>query len=154
MTTRPGSHAQVLELDGELVDFDEERLGLRPSPELQVSVGDARIGMLAVPSHSADVVVGDAFGNLAVPWHLATTEWAEEVKRVLKPGGLYALNVIDLPPLDLQRAEAATLLDAFDHARIVTYGAEEHPLEATPSCSPRIGRSPRRPPRRTRSRPP
>lgn len=128
VTTRPSSHAHVLELDGELVDFDEERLGLRPSPELQVSVGDARIGMLAVPTHSADVVVGDAFGNLAVPWHLATAEWAEEVKRVLKPGGLYALNVIDLPPLDLQRAEAATLLDAFDHARIVTYGAEEHPF--------------------------
>lgn len=48
VTTRPGSHADVLELDGELVDFDEERLGLRPSPELQVSIGDARVGMLAV----------------------------------------------------------------------------------------------------------
>jgi spermidine synthase len=126
--TRPGSHADVLEVDGELVDFDEERLGLRTSPELRVTVGDARVGMLDMPTHSADVIVGDAFGNLAVPWHLATAEWAEEVKRVLKPGGLYALNVIDLPPLDLQRAEAATLLDSFDDVRIVTYGAEEHPL--------------------------
>jgi spermidine synthase len=128
VTTRSGSHSHVLELDGELVDFDEERLGLRPSPELQVSVGDARVGMLAVPAHSADVVVGDAFGNLAVPWHLTTKEWTEEVKRVLKPGGLYALNVIDLVPLDLQRAEAATLLGEFDDVRIVTYGVEEHPL--------------------------
>lgn len=126
--TRPASQAHVLEVDGELVDFDEERLGLRTSPELQVSVGDARVGMLAMDSHSADVIVGDAFGNLAVPWHLATAEWAEEVKRVLKPGGLYALNVIDLLPLDLQRAEAATLLDEFDDVRIVTYGAEERPL--------------------------
>jgi spermidine synthase len=125
--TRPGSHAQVLEVDGELVDFDKEHMGLRTSPALEVSVGDARIGMLDVATHSADVVVGDAFGNLAVPWHLATAEWTEEVKRVLKPGGLYALNVIDLPPLDLQRAEAATLLDAFADVRIVTFGQEEHP---------------------------
>lgn len=128
LATRPGSHARVLEVDGELVDFDEEHLGLHTSPALQVSIGDARIGMLDVPSHSADVVVGDAFGNLAVPWHLTTAEWVEEVKRVLKPGGLYALNVIDEPPLDLQRAEAATLLDAFAHLRMVTFGVEEHPF--------------------------
>jgi spermidine synthase len=126
--TRPGSHAQVLEVDGELVEFDREHMGLHTSPALEVSVGDARIGILDVPTHSADVVVGDAFGNLAVPWHLATEEWTEEVKRVLKPGGLYALNVIDLGPLDLQRAEAATLLDSFADVRIVTFGQEEHPL--------------------------
>lgn len=126
--TRSGSHARVLEVDSELVEFDEAHLGLRRSPALQISIGDARIGMLDLPTGSADVVVGDAFGNLAVPWHLATAEWTEEVKRVLKPNGLYALNVIDLPPLDLQRAEAATLLDAFADVRMVTVGAEERPL--------------------------
>jgi spermidine synthase len=126
--TRPGSHARVLEVDGELVDFDKEHLGLRTSPSLRVSIGDARIGMLDVDTDSADVVVGDAFGNLAVPWHLATAEWTDEVKRVLKPGGLYALNVIDRPPLDLQRAEAATLLDAFNNVRVVSFGAAERPL--------------------------
>lgn len=125
--TRPGSHALVLEVDDELVEFDKEHLGLHTSPALQVSIGDARIDMLDVGANSANVVVGDAFGNLAVPWHLATAEWTDEVKRVLKPGGLYALNVIDLPPLDLQRAEAATLLDAFKNVRIVTFGVEEHP---------------------------
>jgi MFS family permease len=126
--TRPGSHAEVLEVDGELVEFDKEHLGLRTSPALQVSVGDARIEMLEVETDSADVVVGDAFGQMAVPWHLATAEWTDEVKRVLKPEGLYALNVIDFPPLDLQRAEAATLLDAFADVRIVTIGFEERAL--------------------------
>jgi spermidine synthase len=126
--TRPGSHAQVLEVDGELVSFDREHLGLRTSPSLQVTVGDARISMLDEGAGSANVVVGDAFGNLAVPWHLATIEWTEEVKRVLRPGGLYALNVIDNPPLDLQRAEAATLLDVFANVRMVTFGVAEHPL--------------------------
>jgi spermidine synthase len=128
LATRPGSKAKVLEVDEELVEFDEEHLELRSSPELEIEVGDARIGMLDVPDDGVDVVVGDAFGNLSVPWHLATVEWADEVKRVLKPGGLYALNVIDLQPLELQKAEAATLLDTFDHAEMVTFGFEGRPV--------------------------
>jgi spermidine synthase len=126
--TRPGSRAHVLEVDGELVEFDEEHLELREAPGLRISVGDARTEMLNVETDSADVVVGDAFGNHAVPWHLATSEWIDEVKRVLKPGGLYALNVIDTPPMDLMRAEAATLLEEFADVRVVTFGYEERPF--------------------------
>ena len=85
----------MLEVDGDLVDVARERLGLRTSPALRVLEGDARMTMRDQPSRSADVVVGDAFGGRAVPWHLATREWAAEVRRVLRPGGLYALNVID-----------------------------------------------------------
>jgi spermidine synthase len=125
--TRPGSHGQVLEVDRELVEFDEERLGLRRSPGLRIDTGDARVSMRDVSSAAADAVVGDAFGAMAIPWHLATVEWTDEVKRVLKPGGLYALNVFDEPPLDLLKAETATLLGAFRHVRIVTFGELEHP---------------------------
>jgi spermidine synthase len=123
LATRPGSEAQVLEVDEELVEFDEERLGLRPQPGLKISAGDARVEMLDVADESADAVVGDAFGNYSVPWHLATSEWVEEVRRVLRPGGLYALNVIDLEGLELLKAEAATVLDSFEHVRLVTFGA-------------------------------
>jgi MFS family permease len=126
--TRPGSQALVLEVDGELVEFDEEHLGLRRSPQLRIETGDARVSMRGVPSDSADVVVGDAFGTLAIPWHLATSEWTEEVKRVLEPGGLYTLNVIDEPPLDLLKAEAATVRGSFRHVRIVAEGELEHPV--------------------------
>ena len=63
--------------------------------------------------------MGDAFGAEAVPWHLATAEWMREVRRVLRPGGLYALNVIDRGPLSLFRAEAATLLREFRDVRAV-----------------------------------
>jgi MFS family permease len=128
LATRPGSSAEVLEVDQELIEFDEENLGLEPAPGLEIKAGDARVEMLSRPDDSADVVVGDAFGNYAVPWHLATTEWTEEVKRVLKPNGLYALNVIDLGTLELLRAEAATVLDSFDHVRLVSFGEDEEVL--------------------------
>lgn len=109
----------MLEVDGQLVDLVRERMGLRTSPQLQVTVGDARTTLRDEPAGRADVVVGDAFSTYAAPWHLATREWMEDVRRVLSPRGLYAVNVVDLPPNDLLRAQAATLPTLFDDVRLV-----------------------------------
>jgi spermidine synthase len=123
--TRPGSRSNVLEVDGRLVDFDRRRLALRTSPRLRATTGDARLTMRREPTRSADVVVGDAFSGLTVPWQLMTIEWLDEVHRVLRPGGLYALNMIDLRPLALLRAEAATLLRVFHNVRMITPAGED-----------------------------
>jgi MFS family permease/ubiquinone/menaquinone biosynthesis C-methylase UbiE len=127
--SRPGSKSMVLEIDGGTVDLDEEKLDLRTSPDLEVMVGDARITILDVPSKSADVVVGDAFSGLTVPWHLTTAEWLQEVKRVLKPDGVYAMNLVDNTPLEFLEAEASTFLDAFSDVRMITpVGANGEPI--------------------------
>jgi MFS family permease len=117
--SRPGSTSRVLELDGELVALDEARLGVRPGPDLEIWVGDARIGVAEQPDGAYDVVIGDAFGHQVVPWHLTTRELVADVRRVLRPGGVYALNVIDYPPDDFIRAEAATLTAVFPHVALV-----------------------------------
>ncbi len=117
---RPGSRSNVLEVDGGLVEFDRQHLGLRTSADLRATVGDARLTMQREPSGSVDVVVGDAFSSRTVPWQLMTTEWLHEVKRVMRPRGLYILNMIDYPPLALLRAEAATLLGSFRNVRLIT----------------------------------
>ncbi len=111
--TRPGSTSRVLEVDPVVVRLGRERLGLRTSDSLQVRVGDARVSIRSEPAAGYDLVVGDAFGSTAVPWHLATKEFAAEVRRVLRPGGVYVLNVIDLPPLSLLGAEIATVRAVF-----------------------------------------
>jgi spermidine synthase len=123
--TRPGSRSSVLEVDGQLVDFDRQRLGLRTSPALRATVGDARVTMRRERAHSADLVVGDAFSGLTIPWQLMTVAWLKEVRRVLKPNGLYALNIIDLRPLALLRSEVATLLKVFKDIRAVTPAGED-----------------------------
>lgn len=119
--TRPGSRSNVLEVDGGLVEFDRQHLGLRTSPQLRATVGDARLTMQDEPPGSVDVVVGDAFSSRTVPWQLMTREWLGEVKRALKPHGLYVLNMIDDPPLALLRAEAATLLAGFNDVRMIAH---------------------------------
>jgi spermidine synthase len=116
---RPGSRSTVLEVDPEIPKIGRAHLGLVTGPDLQVHVGDARTLIAEQPSDAYDVVVGDAFGSLAVPWHLTTAEMVEQVRRVLRPGGVYVLNVIDYPPLAFARAETATLLAAFDDVALL-----------------------------------
>ena len=64
-------------------------------------------------------MIGDAFGGHAVPWHLATTEFIQQVDRLLRPDGVYVINVIDHPPLGFARAEAATLDAVFEHVAVI-----------------------------------
>lgn len=110
---RPGSRSLVLEVDPAVVEIAEDRLGLRRSAELRVDVGDARIGIRAVPERSVDLVVGDAFADLSVPWHLTTREFVATVDQVMAAGGVYVLNVIDQGSLRFLRAEIATLAERF-----------------------------------------
>jgi len=117
--TRPGTRSLVLEIDGELVDQAKERLGLVTGPELQVKVGDARVSLRDLDDDAYDLVMGDAFGSLSVPWHLTTREFVREIRRVLRPGGIYVLNLIDFPPNDFFESEVATLLEAFPHVALV-----------------------------------
>jgi spermidine synthase len=109
----------VLEVDAALVELARERLALRTGPALQVRTGDARVTLRDEPTASADVVVGDAFGGRSVPWHLATAEFVADIRRVLRPDGIYALNIIDFGPLHLAEAVAATLLDGFADVALV-----------------------------------
>jgi spermidine synthase/MFS family permease len=117
--TRPGSDQLVLELDGDLVRLDRAKLGLTTGPDLRVRVGDARVGLAAQRSAVYDFVVGDAFGYLVVPWHLATREMAVDIARVLRPDGVYAQNVIDYPPNRFIHAEVATVAAAFRYVALV-----------------------------------
>ena len=130
--TRPGSRNLILEIDSALVREARRRLGLVTGPGLRVREGDARLGIRREADDAYDVVVGDAFAGLSIPWHLTTREFVGEVRRVLRPDGLYALNVIDSPPLGFLRAELATLGDVFRHVAVLAPpyaldpGAESH----------------------------
>ena len=63
--------SRVLEVDPGVVELDRTSSGAR-SAELEVRVGDARVGLRDEPRGERDLVVGDAFGGLSVPWQLTT----------------------------------------------------------------------------------
>ena len=117
--TRPGSQSRVLEIDGGVVDLDKRQLGLQVGDGIEVRVQDARVGLAREVSGGRDLVVGDAFGGLSVPWHLTTIEVVRDVHRVLTDDGIYALNVIDYPPLEFARAEVATIQEVFPQVALI-----------------------------------
>jgi spermidine synthase len=115
---RPGTDSLVLEVDPGVVAIDREQLELETSDRLRVRVVDGRVGLADERAGDRDLVVGDAFGGVSVPWHLTTTEYIEELRRVLRPEGVYAVNIIDYHPLGFARAEVATLRRVFDHVAL------------------------------------
>lgn len=116
----PGARQVVLELDPRIYEVAQEELGYVPSERIEVRLGDARRSIEALPTDGYDLVFGDAFGGLAVPWHLTTTAFLDQVARVLRPGGMYVANVIDYPPLAFVRAEAATARTRFAHVSVIS----------------------------------
>ena len=119
LATRPESTNRVVEIDPGVVEVDRTRLALPNDPRLEVEVADGRTAVQRLGTDSVDVYVGDAFGGVAVPWHLTTRETFLDVDRVLRPDGLVVLNVIDYPPLDFARAELATVASVFEHVALM-----------------------------------
>ena len=116
---RPGTESLVLEVDPGVVAIDREQLELETSDRLRVRVVDGRVGLADDAAGSRDLVVGDAFGGLSVPWQLATREAVALVDRALADDGVYAINLIDHPPLAFVRAELATLRVVFPHVALL-----------------------------------
>ncbi len=116
---RPGTRSLVLEVDPGVVAMDREQLGLETSADLRVRVTDGRVGLADEPVGERDLVVGDAFGGLSVPWQLTTREALRLVDRALAEDGVYAVNLIDHPPLSFVGAELATLRAVFGHVTLL-----------------------------------
>ena len=115
----PGARQTVLELDPRIYEVAQSELGYVPSDRIDVRLGDARQSIRGLPSGAFDIVIGDAFGGLAVPWHLTTVEMLDEIARVLRPGGAYVVNIIDYPPLRFVRAETTTAASVFSHVSVI-----------------------------------
>ena len=122
--TRPLSRQVVLEIDPGVVEVARQAFGLRSSARLRLRVADARAGLTDLPDGGQDVVVRDAFSGATVPSHLTTAQFLAEVRRVLAPGGTYAANLADAPPLGQARAEAATALASFAHVLVIAEPAQ------------------------------
>ncbi len=127
--TYPQSSHLVYEIDDQLVDRVTAALGIaNRAQRFPTRIGDARAEVATSTSKSADVVVGDAFSGIAVPWHLTTREFLTDVDRLLRPGGVYVMNLIDFDHYHFVRAEVHTLRGVFGDVVVV---APRYVLEDT-----------------------
>ncbi|WP_329338850.1 fused MFS/spermidine synthase [Streptomyces sp. NBC_00663] len=117
--TRPRSTQQVVERDAALVQLVRRELPLDPNARIRVRSTDAREGLGKVLDGWADLVIADVFSGARTPAHLTSTEFLDEVRRALKPGGLYAANLADGPPLAHLRGQIATAAARFEHLALI-----------------------------------
>lgn len=114
--TRPGSTQVVVEADEPLAQVVRSQLG---TAGFRLRVGDAREALGQLARGASDVVVSDVFTGSVVPAHLATLETVQEVAALLRPGGLYAMNIADSGGLPFARAQAAALAEVFAHVVVL-----------------------------------
>jgi hypothetical protein len=122
----PESEIMVAELDPLVTRTATEHLFLRPET-MRIFHEDARL-VLARETGPFDVIVGDVFHDVAIPYHLVTRELMALAKSRLTPGGLYAMNVVDtFPDPRLIKALVKTLRKEFAHVDVWMEGMPEHP---------------------------
>ncbi|MEU6025309.1 fused MFS/spermidine synthase [Micromonospora sp. NPDC047134] len=116
--TRPGSAQVVVERDPAVVELVARDLPPRPTG-VEVRVADAREAVATAPAGAYDLVIADIYRAARMPPHVTTVAFAAEVARVLRPDGIYLVNVTDLPPLVFTRVQAATLRAIFADVCVV-----------------------------------
>ena len=114
--TRPGSRQLVVEADEALAELVRSSFGTKG---FRLRVGDARTELPALRQGESDLVVADVFESALMPVHVTTLEWVHEVQRLLRPDGVYVVNVADGRPLAFARAQVATLLEGFAHVLLL-----------------------------------
>lgn len=140
----PEARVVVAELDPAVTELARERLFVDTS-SMEVVHQDARLALRERSEERFDVVVGDVFHDVAVPYHLTTLEYARLIKQRLADEGLYVMNVVDAHPDPLLvKSLYKTLAEAFAHVHVW--------LEALPQAPDRvtyvISASDREPPER------
>ncbi|MDQ3810722.1 MAG: fused MFS/spermidine synthase, partial [Chloroflexota bacterium] len=97
--TYPNAHQEVMEIDPGVTRTVYEKLGVDPARTRIVSYNfDGRLMLNQLLQSGAgqyDLVIGDAFNDLSIPYHLTTREFDQGIRRLLKDDGFYLALVID-----------------------------------------------------------
>ncbi|MBI3328305.1 MAG: fused MFS/spermidine synthase, partial [Nitrospinae bacterium] len=89
----PWLHIDVAELDPEVVNVAKRYFLFKESERMKVQAVDGRI-FVNKTRHQYDMVFLDAYYADAIPFHLTTREFLQELKQKLAPKGIVVSNII------------------------------------------------------------
>jgi spermidine synthase len=120
----PQADIHVLEIDPAVTQAAHEFLQLPADTTVQTHNQDARLWFIEnQPVATFDLVYGDAFNDLSVPYHLTTLEFDRMVRRSLKGDGIMMTNIIDnYHTGEFLRAYLRTLTESFEHVYLFGLG--------------------------------
>jgi len=119
----PQARLLVAEIDPAVTTAAHAYMGLPADTRVATDNRDARLVLddLLAAGARFDLVFGDAFNDLSIPYHLTTREVAVKLAQLVAPDGAYLANVIDNPERgEFMRAYAHTLRTAFPYLRVLS----------------------------------
>jgi len=127
----PQAAITVAELDPLVTRTVAQSLYVDPA-EFDVRHGDARAVLWRQADAAFDVIVTDAFHDIAIPYHLVTLEYVHLARSKLKPGGLYTTNVVDaFPDPRMVKSMFNTLREAFAYVDVWVDNIPQQPMRMT-----------------------
>jgi spermidine synthase len=114
----PGSDIHVIEIDPGVTQVAYDMLGLAPDTDVVSYNQDARLFLDEPPGEPYDLILGDAFNDFSVPYHLTTREFNDRVRAWLADDGLYLVNMIDGGGGAFVRAYTQTLRQSFRYVYV------------------------------------
>ena len=116
----PESRVEVIEIDPAVTRVAFDHLGLNRDTRIVTYNEDARMTVPKLNSGQYALVIGDAFNDLSVPYHLTTREFNEQIAGLLTPDGIYAVNVVDkFQSGRFARAFVNTLKETFPNVYVI-----------------------------------
>lgn len=128
----PAVEMDVVEIDPEITRIAYQYLGISGDTRIRSFNEDARwFVMKQTQAQVYDFIFLDAFNDLSIPYHLATKEFAAQLKPLLKKDGMILANLIDdiekghFLPSYIQTLEAVF---GRDHVKIVVPHSASKPV--------------------------
>ncbi|ADD44436.1 hypothetical protein Snas_4795 [Stackebrandtia nassauensis DSM 44728] len=118
--SRPNSAQLVIERDRPLIEFLHFGLPLPPDCGIAVQHDDARAAVESGADNSFDVVITDAYRGAVMPARVSDTGFVAETARLLAPGGVYIVNVLDAAGLVLTKRQLATVRTAYTDTALLS----------------------------------
>ncbi|MBI4538124.1 MAG: spermidine synthase [Gemmatimonadetes bacterium] len=115
----PATSVEVAEIDP-LVTAVAYREFIPQETRIVTYNRDARLVLRDLPPGARyDIIVGDVFNDISVPYHLTTLEFSEEIRDRLAPDGLYLVNAVDWLDGRFLGAFSQTLQRVFPHVYVL-----------------------------------
>ncbi len=118
----PEASVEVMEIDPAVEEVATDYLALPRDTSIITYTEDARTGLQRLPQGKYELIVGDAFNDVSVPYHLTTMEFNEMARGLLSEDGIYAINVVDrMHSGRFLRSMTHTLMQTFPHVYVMRH---------------------------------
>lgn len=114
----PQTTIDVVDIDPDVVYVAKKYFGFREDPTMHAYVDDGR-RFIEKCRDPYDLIFLDAFGSENIPYHLATREFLQAVRRALTPNGIAIGNIWSRSSNPLYDSMVRTYQEVFDDLHIL-----------------------------------